>query len=74
MLTDINAIKVYKSLYIYAIIYDFFYWIKKNQYFMILFHMYSTKFPKAANFRAQMWPLMPDFLVIWFGFQKEVLF
>ena len=24
--------------------------IKKLQYFIILFHMYSTKFPKAANF------------------------
>ena len=24
---------------------------KKIQYFMILFHMYSTKFPKASNLR-----------------------
>ena len=47
MLTNINAAKVCKLLYICAIIYDLFYWIKYNkkklQYFMILFHMYSTK-------------------------------
>ena len=54
MLTNINAIKICKILYIFARIYDLFYWIPKKylQYFMILFHMYSTKFSKAANFCA----------------------
>ena len=56
MLTKLNAIKVCKLLDICAIIYDLLYWIKNNlkiEYFMILFHIYSTKWPKAANFRAQ---------------------
>ena len=56
MPTNINAIKVCKLLYTCAIIYDLFIglkvFLKKLQYFMILFHMYSTKFPKAANFHA----------------------
>ena len=50
MLTNINSIIVWKVLYICAMKYDFFYWIKKYIYFVILFHIYSTKFPKAANF------------------------
>ena len=37
---------------------------------MILSHMYSTKFPKAENFRAP----DPDFFSIWLSFQKEVPF
>ena len=54
MLKNINTTKVYKLSYICAIIYDFFYWINNNnkKKIMILFHMYSTKFSKAANFRA----------------------
>ena len=52
---NINAIKVYKSIDICAIIYDLSYWIKKNlrkkMYFMIVFYyIYSFKWPKAANF------------------------
>ena len=51
MPTNINATKVCKYLYICAILYYLFYLIKKKlQYFMILLHMYSTKFSKAANF------------------------
>ena len=50
MLTNINAIKVCKLLYICAIIFDFFYWIlKKLQYFMFLFYVYSTKFQKLQT-------------------------
>ena len=52
MLMNINAIKVCKLKDICAIIYDLLYWIEiiEKKYFMILFHIYSTKWPKAANF------------------------
>ena len=43
MLTNINAIKECNLLYLCAIIYDLFYWIKRKlQYCVILLHMYST--------------------------------
>ena len=49
---------------------------KKLKHYIILFHMYSTKFPNSANFRTHRcgpW-LMRDFVFIWLSFQKEVLF
>ena len=77
MLTKLNAIKVCKLLYICAIIYDFFYWITNNKknYNILLFSLICIQlnFKSCKLRRAQMRPLLPDFLVIWLGFQKEVL-
>ena len=56
MLMNINAIQVCKLIDIFAIIYDYCIGLKiieKKIYFLILFHIYSTKWPKAANFWVQ---------------------
>ena len=44
MLTKLNAIKVCKLLYICAIIYDLFYWIKKNKKNTIFYYFVSYVF------------------------------
>ena len=52
MLTHINALKVCKLLYIYAIIYYFFYLIKNNKklrYFMICFICIQLNFQKLQT-------------------------